>query len=204
MVLDGGNDESDSFEELNAEMENCEERVIGEVNAETDHVSETEDEDLTTKASKPVEVETKRLNIETDNVVPNTLEMNTEGKVNSNKTETNIVLKTEETKSNDNQMKEENDEILQEVHSSEKVKETPQSLTSERAISELVTEDNNTSPEKTSEFDPLFLSVTDSPSGMQGRCFWSPLASPSSSILKRGLKRPQEDEISSPVHKVGV
>nr|KAF6451012.1 replication timing regulatory factor 1 [Molossus molossus] len=44
--------------------------------------------------------------------------------------------------------------------------------------------------------------VTDSPSGMQGRCFWSPLASPSSSILKRGLKRPQEDEISSPVHKV--
>ncbi|XP_036109279.1 telomere-associated protein RIF1 isoform X3 [Molossus molossus] len=200
--LDGGNDESDPSEEMNAEMENCEERVIGEVNAETDHVSETEDEDLTTKASKPVEVETKRLNIETDNVVPNTLEMNTEGKVNSNKTETNIVLKIEETKSNDNQMKEENDEILQEVHSSEKVKETPQSLTSERAISELVTEENNTSPEKTSEFDPLFLSVTDSPSGMQGRCFWSPLASPSSSILKRGLKRPQEDEISSPVHKV--
>lgn len=208
--LDGGNDESDpgSSEERNAEMENYEERVIGEVKAETDHVSETEDEDLITKASKSIEAETNRLNIEIGNIFPNTLKVNTEeGNVNSNKTETSIVLnKPEEVKLDDNQMKGENDgETLQEVHhTSEKVKETSQSLVSERDTSELITEDNNTSPQKLSEFDPLLLSATESPSGMQARCIWSPLASPSSSILKRGLKRPQEDEISPPVHKVGV
>ncbi|XP_045431653.1 telomere-associated protein RIF1 isoform X2 [Pipistrellus kuhlii] len=206
--LDGGNDESvpGSSEEMNAEMENYEERVIGEVKAETDHVSETEDEDLITKASRSIEAETNRLNIEIGNISPNTLKVNTEeGNVNSNKTETSIVLnKPEEVKLDDNQMKMESDtETLQEAHhTSEKVKETSQSLMSERETSELITEDNNTSPQKLSEFDPLLLSAIESPSGMQARCIWSPLASPSSSILKRGLKRPQEDEISPPVHKV--
>ncbi|XP_036883744.1 telomere-associated protein RIF1 isoform X2 [Sturnira hondurensis] len=201
--LDGGNGEPDTG---SSEMENCEERAIGEVNAETDHISEMETGDLTTEASKPVEAETNRMNIEINNFVPDTLETITEeGKVNSNNTETNIVLnKPEETKLDDTQMKVENDgEILLDVHhSSEKVKETSQSLPSERVISGLITEDNNTSPQKLSEFDPFLLSATDSPSSMQTRCFWSPSASPSSSILKRGLKRPQEDEISSPVHKV--
>ncbi|KAM5327825.1 telomere-associated protein RIF1 isoform 2-T4 [Glossophaga mutica] len=201
--LDGENGEPDPG---SSEMENCEERVVGEVNAETDHMSEMETGDLTTEASKPVEAETNRMNIEIDNFVPITLETSTEeGKVNSNNTETDIVLnKPEETKLDDSQMKVENDgEILPEVHhTSEKVKETSQSLTSERAISGLITEDNNTSPQKLSEFDPFLLSATDSPSGMQTRCFWSPSASPSSSILKRGLKRPQEDETSSPTHKV--
>ncbi|XP_036174554.1 telomere-associated protein RIF1 isoform X4 [Myotis myotis] len=207
-AIDGGNDESDpgSSEEMNAEVENYEERVIGEVNAETDLVSETEDEDLITKASKSIEAETNRLNIEIGNIFPNTLKVNTEeGKANSNKTETSIVLnKPEEVKLDDNQLKVENGgETLQEVHhTSEKVKETSQSLVSERDTSELITEDNNASPQKLNEFDPLLLSATESPSGMQARCIWSPLASPSSSILKRGLKRPQEDEISPPVHKV--
>ncbi|XP_016061212.1 PREDICTED: telomere-associated protein RIF1 isoform X2 [Miniopterus natalensis] len=203
--LDGINDESypGPSEEMNAEMENYEDRVIGEVNVESDHVSETEDGDLTTKASKPTEGKTDRLNIEIDNFILNTISTE-EGKVNCDKTETSIVLnKPEETKLDDSQMKVGNDgDILQEVHNSEKVKETSQSQTSERDISELITEDNNLSPQKISEFDPLLLSTTDSPSGMQARCFWSPLASPSNSILKRGLKRPQEDEISSPVHKV--
>ncbi|XP_024430375.2 telomere-associated protein RIF1 isoform X2 [Desmodus rotundus] len=199
--LDGGNGEPDPG---SSKMENCE-GVVGEVNAETDRVSEMETGDLTTEASKPMEAETNRMDMEIDDFVPNTLETSTEeGKVNPN-TETNIVLnKPEETKLGDSQIKVENDgEILQEVHhTSEKLKETSQSLISERAISGLVTEDNNTSPQKLSEFDPFLLSATDSPSGMQTRCFWSPSASPSSSILKRGLKRPQEDEISSPVHKV--
>ncbi|XP_015415288.1 PREDICTED: telomere-associated protein RIF1 [Myotis davidii] len=205
---DGGNDESDpgSSEEMNAEVDNYEERVIGEVNAETDLVSETEDEDLVTKASKSTEAETNRLNIEIGDIFPNTLKVNTEeGKANSNKTETSIVLnKPEEVKLDDNLLKVENGgETLQEVHhTSEKVKETSQSLVSERDTSELITEDNNASPQKLNEFDPLLLSATESPSGMQARCIWSPLASPSSSILKRGLKRPQEDEISPPVHKV--
>lgn len=208
--LDGRNDESDpgSAEEMKPEMENYEERVIDEVKAKTDHVSETEDEDFVIKASKSIEAETNILNIEIGNISPNTLKMNTEeGNINSNKTETSIVLnKPEEVKLDDNQMKVENGgETLQEVKdTSEKVKETSQSLIPERETSELITEDNITSPQKLSEFDPLLLSATESPSGMQARCIWSPLASPSSSILKRGLKRPQEDEISPPVHKVGV
>ncbi|KAB0390563.1 hypothetical protein E2I00_003261 [Balaenoptera physalus] len=205
--LDRGSDESDpgSSGEMNAEMENCEETMIGEVTAETDCVNETEDEDLTTKASKPIEAETKRLNVEIDSFVPDTLEMSTEeGEVDSNKTETNIEPnKFEETKLDDNQMVAGNDGILPEVHhTSEKVEETPQPLTAETAVSELVSEDNNTSPQKLRDLDPLLMSANDSPSGMQTRCVWSPLASPSTSILKRGLKRPQEDEISSPVHKV--
>lgn len=203
--LDGGNSELDTG---SSEMENCEGRVVGEVNAETDHISEMETRDMTTEASKLVEAERSRMNIEIDSFVPDTLETSTEeGKVNSHNTETNIVLnKPEETKLDDSQMKVENKgEVLPEVHyTSEKGKETSQSLTSERAISGLITEDNNTSPQKLSEFDSFLLSATDSPSGMQTRCFWSPSASPSSSILKRGLKRPQEDEISSPIHKVGV
>ncbi|KAL2774499.1 telomere-associated protein RIF1 isoform 2 [Daubentonia madagascariensis] len=204
--LDGGNDVSDpgSSEEMNAEMENCEEPVIGEVNAETDHVSETEDEDMSVKTSRPEEAKTKGLNAEIDNFVPDTLEVSTEeGKVDCNKTETNTELNTsEEIKLDDNQMVVGND-ILQETnHNSEKVEEPSQSLTSEAGISELIIEDNNASPQKLREIDPSLVSANDSPSGMQTRCVWSPLASPSTSILKRGLKRPQEDEISSPVNKV--
>lgn len=45
-------------------------------------------------------------------------------------------------------------------------------------------------------------SVTDSPTGVQARCTWSPSASPSMSILKRGAKRNQEDDALSPSNKV--
>ncbi|XP_066088976.1 telomere-associated protein RIF1 isoform X1 [Saccopteryx bilineata] len=205
--LDGGNDESDPgiSEAVHVEMENCEERVLGEVKTEPNRIYEAVDGDLTTNAPNPVEAKTNRLKTEMDKFVSHSLEKTTEEEnVDSNKTETNIVLnKPEEPELDASQMKVENDgEILQEVPHSEKMKETPQSLTSERTISELITGDNNTSPQKLSEFDSLLFSGTNSPSGMQTRCFWSPLASPSSSILKRGLKRPQEDEISSPVHKV--
>ncbi|XP_045724844.2 telomere-associated protein RIF1 isoform X4 [Mirounga angustirostris] len=206
--LDERSDESGpgSSEEMNAEMENCEETVIGEVSAEADQVNETEDRDSTTKIStKPVQAETKTSTMEIGSFVLSTLGMSTEeGKVDSNETETNTELnKSEETTSDDNRVVGGNDEILQQVHhTSEKVEETSQSLTSETAISELITEDNNASPQKLRELDPLLVSANGSPSGMQTRCVWSPLASPSTSILKRGLKRPQEDEVSSPVHKV--
>ncbi|XP_077926905.1 telomere-associated protein RIF1 isoform X2 [Halichoerus grypus] len=206
--LDERSDESGpgSSEEMNAEMENCEETVIGEVSAAADQVNETEDRDSTTKIStKPVQAEIKTSTMEIGSFVLNTLGMSTEeGKVDSNETETNTELnKSEETTSDDNRVVGGHDEILQEVHhTSEKVEETSQSLTSETAISELITEDNNASPQKLRELDPLLVSANGSPSGMQTRCVWSPLASPSTSILKRGLKRPQEDEISSPVHKV--
>ncbi|XP_012514861.1 PREDICTED: telomere-associated protein RIF1 isoform X1 [Propithecus coquereli] len=201
--LDGGSDVSDSgsSEEMNAEVEKCEETVIDEVNAETDHVNKTEDEDMSIKTSKPEDAETKGLNAEIDNIVSDTLEVSTEeGKVDCNKTETNTELNVPE-EIDDNQMVVGND-ILQEVHTSKKVEEPPQSLTSETGISELIIEDNNASPQKLRELNPSLVSANYSPSGMQTRCIWSPLASPSTSILKRGLKRPQEDEISSPVNKV--
>ncbi|XP_055254663.1 telomere-associated protein RIF1 isoform X1 [Moschus berezovskii] len=207
--LGRGSDESDpgSSEEMNAEMKNCEKTVVGEVNTESDHVTETEDEDLTltTKASLPIGAETKELDVEVDSFVPDTLEMITEeGNVDCNKIETNTEPnKLEETQLDDNQMVVERNETLPEVHhTSEKVEEIPQPLTSETGVSELISEDSNTSPQKLKDIDPLLMSANESPSGMHTRCVWSPLASPSTSILKRGLKRPQEDEISSPVHKV--
>ncbi|XP_054198734.1 telomere-associated protein RIF1 isoform X12 [Homo sapiens] len=92
--------------------------------------------------------------------------------------------------------------ITEDHHTSQKVEEPSQCLASGTAISELIIEDNNASPQKLRELDPSLVSANDSPSGMQTRCVWSPLASPSTSILKRGLKRSQEDEISSPVNKV--
>ncbi|XP_027416826.1 telomere-associated protein RIF1 isoform X5 [Bos indicus x Bos taurus] len=205
--LGGGSDESDpgSSEEMNAEMKNCEKTAVCEVTTESDHVTETEDEDVTTTASLPIEVETKELDVEVNNFVPDTLEMITEeGKVDPNKTETNTEPnKLEETQLDDNQMVVESNETLPEVHhTSEKVEEIAQPLTSETDISGLISEDSNTSPQKSKDIDPLLMSANESPSGMHTRCVWSPLASPSTSILKRGLKRPQEDEISSPVHKI--
>ncbi|NXK69200.1 RIF1 protein, partial [Sylvietta virens] len=44
--------------------------------------------------------------------------------------------------------------------------------------------------------------VTESPTSLQARCTWSPTASPSTSILKRGVKRSQEDDSLSPANKI--
>ncbi|XP_007933126.1 telomere-associated protein RIF1 [Orycteropus afer afer] len=204
---DGGSVKSDpgSSEEVSVEMRNCEEAVISDVNAETDHFKEIEAGNMTTKTSKPEEAETERLNAEIYNSVPDLLEMNTEeGRTDSSKTDTNTELnKSDETELDDNHMSVDCDnETLEEAHHTvEKVKESPQPVISETAVSQLITEDN-LSPQKLRELDPFFVSANDSPSGVQTRCVWSPLASPSTSILKRGQKRPQEDEIPSPVNKV--
>ncbi|PNJ53466.1 RIF1 isoform 1, partial [Pongo abelii] len=202
--LDGGNDVSDphSSEETNTEMKNYEEMMIGEAKAETGHDGETENEGITTKTSKPDEAETKMLTAEMDNFVCDTVEMSTEeGIIDANKSETNTECSKSEEKL-DNQMVMESDILQEDHHTSQKVEEPSQCLTSGTAISELIIEDNNASPQKLRELDPSLVSANDSPSGMQTRCVWSPLASPSTSILKRGLKRSQEDEISSPVNKV--
>ncbi|KAM6178325.1 telomere-associated protein RIF1 [Rhynchocyon petersi] len=202
---DGQSDEAEACfsENISVEMENFEEIVIQEVNMETGSSNETEAGNLSTQTSEPEEAETKSLNVEIDNSVPDKLEMNTEeGRISSDKTETDTELnKSEKTKLDDNQMIVYGDgEILEEASdTSEKVEEPSQSLTSEMA--ELITEDN-LSPQKLRELDPSLLSANDSPSGMQTRCVWSPLASPSTSILKRGQKRPQDEEIPSPVNKV--
>ncbi|XP_053925915.1 telomere-associated protein RIF1 isoform X2 [Cuculus canorus] len=47
-----------------------------------------------------------------------------------------------------------------------------------------------------------FVSVNESPNSMQARCIWSPSASPSTSILKRGVKRNQDDDSLSPANKI--
>ncbi|XP_009180480.2 telomere-associated protein RIF1 isoform X2 [Papio anubis] len=199
------NDMSDphSSEETNTEMKNDEEMMIGEVKAETGHDGETENEGINTKTPKPDEAETKMLTAEVENLVRDTVEMSTEeGLTDANKTETNTECSKSEEKLDSNHMVMESDILQEDHHTSEKVEEPSQSLTSGTAISELITEDNNASPQKLRELDPSLLSANDSPSGMQTRCVWSPLASPSTSILKRGLKRSQEEEISSPVNKV--
>ncbi|XP_010602964.1 telomere-associated protein RIF1 isoform X2 [Fukomys damarensis] len=201
--LGGRSNESDSgtSEEVNAKMENNEEMVIGHMNNEIASVRESEDEAMTTK-TKSEDTKTGQLRAEMDSFVLNKLEMTTEeGKIETHKTETNTELsKSKETNLDDNQIMG-NDILLDVNHTPDKVEEPSQSLTSEATISEMVTEDNS-SPEKLRELDSLFMSASDSPSGMQTRCVWSPLASPSTSILKRGLKRLQEDESSSPVNKV--
>ncbi|NXM26060.1 RIF1 protein, partial [Oxyruncus cristatus] len=52
------------------------------------------------------------------------------------------------------------------------------------------------------EGDSLVL-VNESPTSIQARCTWSPSASPSTSILKRGAKRSHQDDDSlSPAHKI--
>ncbi|NXN49337.1 RIF1 protein, partial [Rynchops niger] len=57
------------------------------------------------------------------------------------------------------------------------------------------------SPQKPEDHNSLAL-VNESPNGMQARCTWSPSASPSTSILKRGVKRNQDDDSLSPANKI--
>ncbi|CAM4630911.1 telomere-associated protein RIF1 isoform X1 [Caretta caretta] len=63
--------------------------------------------------------------------------------------------------------------------------------------------DNVDSPQKLKELDSVALvKVNESPNEVQTRCIWSPSASPSTSILKRGVKRHQEDDSPSPANKI--
>ncbi|OXB82307.1 UNVERIFIED_CONTAM: hypothetical protein H355_004624 [Colinus virginianus] len=57
------------------------------------------------------------------------------------------------------------------------------------------------SPQKPEGLDS-FISVNESPNSMQARCTWSPSASPSTSILKRGVKRHHDDDSLSPANKI--
>ncbi|XP_072114766.1 telomere-associated protein RIF1 isoform X3 [Mobula birostris] len=58
------------------------------------------------------------------------------------------------------------------------------------------------SPQKIKN-DGMFLTGSmHSPSGMQACCVWSPTASPSTSILKKGIKRQTETDSPSPLNKI--
>ncbi|NXN12309.1 RIF1 protein, partial [Indicator maculatus] len=54
------------------------------------------------------------------------------------------------------------------------------------------------SPQKAAD---VSSAVGESPNGVQARCVWSPSASPSTGILKRGAKRSQDDDSLSPANK---
>ncbi|MGH0165548.1 UNVERIFIED_CONTAM: hypothetical protein FKN15_048634 [Acipenser sinensis] len=74
-----------------------------------------------------------------------------------------------------------------------------ESLVRKQADSETL---NLDSPLKQKGCDPACLmEVGQSPSGTKPRGVWSPTASPSTSILKKGLKRPLEDDSPSPLNK---
>ncbi|NXF86251.1 RIF1 protein, partial [Eubucco bourcierii] len=55
------------------------------------------------------------------------------------------------------------------------------------------------SPQKPAD---VSSAVNESPNSVQARCVWSPSASPSTGILKRGVKRSQEDDSLSPANKI--
>lgn len=75
--------------------------------------------------------------------------------------------------------------------------------TSASVQAEMQKSNNIDSPLKLKEYDALTLAkVGESPNGVQPRCIWSPSASPSTSILKRGVKRPEEEDSPSPANKV--
>ncbi|KAJ7402068.1 hypothetical protein BTVI_89750 [Pitangus sulphuratus] len=84
----------------------------------------------------------------------------------------------------------------------------------EKEIKEEFMEPDITMPENMALEDPrvesplkaggdFLVLVNESPTSIQARCTWSPSASPSTSILKRGAKRSHQDDDSlSPAHKI--
>ncbi|XP_027764113.1 telomere-associated protein RIF1 [Empidonax traillii] len=84
----------------------------------------------------------------------------------------------------------------------------------EKEMKEELIEPDITTPENVALEDPSVESplkaggdslvlVNESPTSIQARCTWSPSASPSTSILKRGAKRSHQDDDSlSPAHKI--
>ncbi|XP_041118211.1 telomere-associated protein RIF1-like [Polyodon spathula] len=73
-----------------------------------------------------------------------------------------------------------------------------ESLVLKQADSETL---NLDSPPKQGFDAACLIEVGQSPSGTKPRGVWSPTASPSTSILKKGLKRPLEDDSPSPLNK---
>lgn len=93
--------------------------------------------------------------------------------------------------------------IIQDKGVKEELVETEITVPEDAALDEDDAVENNSvdSPQKPEDDNSLVL-VNESPNGMQARCMWSPSASPSTSILKRGVKRNQDDDSLSPANKV--
>ncbi|NXT54392.1 RIF1 protein, partial [Pluvianellus socialis] len=93
--------------------------------------------------------------------------------------------------------------IIQDNEMKEELVETEIRVPENAALDKDNAVENNSvdSPQKPEDHSSL-VSVNESPNGMQARCMWSPSASPSTSILKRGIKRNQEDDSLSPANKI--
>ncbi|XP_032548935.1 telomere-associated protein RIF1 isoform X2 [Chiroxiphia lanceolata] len=85
----------------------------------------------------------------------------------------------------------------------------PEKEMKEELMETEITMSENAALENPSVESPLkaegdaLVPVNESPTSIQTRCTWSPSASPSTSILKRGAKRShQDDESLSPAHKI--
>ncbi|NXT44888.1 RIF1 protein, partial [Pelecanoides urinatrix] len=93
--------------------------------------------------------------------------------------------------------------IIQDEEMKEELVETETTVPENVALDKEDAVENNSvdSPQKAEDHESLAL-VNESPNGMQARCMWSPSASPSTSILKRGVKRNQDDDSLSPANKI--
>ncbi|XP_050755627.1 telomere-associated protein RIF1 isoform X1 [Gymnogyps californianus] len=93
--------------------------------------------------------------------------------------------------------------VIQDKEMKEELVETEITVPENVALDKEDAVENNSvdSPQKPDDRDSLVL-VNESPNGMQARCMWSPSASPSTSILKRGVKRNQDDDSLSPANKI--
>ncbi|XP_010014170.1 PREDICTED: telomere-associated protein RIF1, partial [Nestor notabilis] len=93
--------------------------------------------------------------------------------------------------------------VNQDEETKEELKETEITVPENRALDKGDAVENNIvdSPQKPEGDDSLVV-ANESPNGMQARCVWSPSASPSTSILKRGVKRNQDDDSLSPTNKI--
>ncbi|KFQ64232.1 Telomere-associated protein RIF1, partial [Pelecanus crispus] len=93
--------------------------------------------------------------------------------------------------------------VVQDKEVKEELMETEITMPENVALDKEDAVENNSvgSPQK-QEGDDSSALVNESPNGMQARCTWSPSASPSTSILKRGVKRNQDDDSLSPANKI--
>ncbi|PKK28769.1 replication timing regulatory factor 1 [Columba livia] len=93
--------------------------------------------------------------------------------------------------------------IVQDKEMKEELVETEIIVPENAALDEEDAVENNSvdSPQKPEDHNSSAL-ANESPNGMQARCMWSPSASPSTSILKRGAKRNQDDDSLSPANKI--
>ncbi|KAM6397893.1 telomere-associated protein RIF1 isoform 2-T4 [Pluvialis apricaria] len=93
--------------------------------------------------------------------------------------------------------------IVQDKGVKEELVETEITVPENAALDKDDAVENNSvdSPQKPEDHNSLVL-VNESPNGVQARCMWSPSASPSTSILKRGVKRNQDDDSLSPANKI--